>query len=65
MAITEYQAVLRLTPDNAMDRYQLALTYLKQGNTDMARKEVEQILTMRPDLYEVRQLLNDIISGRQ
>jgi Tfp pilus assembly protein PilF len=53
---------LRLRPDLAEAHYNLAAIYLREGNSDLARRELEVVLKIRPDLYEARQLLNDILS---
>jgi tetratricopeptide (TPR) repeat protein len=63
-AVSEFQAALQQKPDFIEARYNLASTYLRQGNADMARKELEVILEIRPDLNAARQLLDAITSSR-
>jgi len=65
LSVEEFQTVTRLSPDNIMAHYYLALIYLKKGNLYIAQKEVERILQIRPDLDEAHRLLNDILSRQQ
>jgi Tfp pilus assembly protein PilF len=62
MAMEEFKITLRLAPDYADAHYNLAVVYLKRGDVDMARTELELALTIRPDLYGAQQLFNSIIS---
>jgi tetratricopeptide (TPR) repeat protein len=62
MAIEHYQIALRIKPHFAEPHFGLGRVYLKQGALDMARKEFETGLSIKPDDYRAQQALNSLIS---
>jgi cytochrome c-type biogenesis protein CcmH/NrfG len=57
------KASLAKNPDNAAVAYHLGMAYLKKGETDRARAELERALRLRPDFEgaaEARKALEGI-----
>ena len=59
-AITKFQEVVQLEPNNLRARYNLGLANERMGNFNEARKNFEEALKIKPDFEEARKALESL-----
>jgi len=64
MAIEQYQAALRLKPDNADAHYNLGAAYQAKGQFDMAIEQYQAALRLKPDNAEAHNNLGAAYQAR-
>jgi len=63
-ALATFDAALRLAPGTGMLRFNKALAYEKLGELDLARRELESVLTLMPNHYEALAWLATLATQR-
>jgi hypothetical protein len=63
-ALAHFQAAVRLKPESAEFRYNLAAAYFRVGRRDEAIAELEAAVRLRPDYAEARRKLIELGTGR-
>lgn len=55
-AIEKYNAILQISPDNPTVYYNMAVTYARANNFDLALKSIDKAIALKPDDAESQQL---------
>lgn len=61
----EFEKVIKLAPDNIAVSRILVQIYLSEGDTDSAHEIVKTLLFYHPDNAEIKNLIEDVKSGKQ
>jgi tetratricopeptide (TPR) repeat protein len=64
-AIAQLKEAMRLIPNNARSRYDLAMLYIRQGKPADARPHLNQALLLKPDFPEAKRALDELRDNKK